>query len=140
MSAAARREQLPDVTTRVVDERGFHALSIELVAREAGVTRTLVYRYYPDLKALLEAVVEREMARAYSQVSETSLDDLSQGAPLELMLESLGAFLYAVRDHPTTWRLVLMPAQGAPESLRKHIARGRARVLWAGWPTPCARC
>ncbi len=129
MSAAARREQLLDVTTRVVDERGFHALSIETVAREAGVTRPLIYQHYPDLNSLLEAVIEREMSRAHSQLSRTSLADLSQGDPLESMLESLSAFLDAVRDHPATWRLVLMPAQGAPESLCKRIAQGRAHVL-----------
>jgi hypothetical protein len=45
------------------------------------------------------------------------------------MLESLRAYLQAVRDHPTTWRLVLMPPEGAPELLRTSIARGRAAVL-----------
>jgi hypothetical protein len=64
-----------------------------------------------------------------SQVSETALTDLTEGDPQELMLDSLGAYLHAVRDHPATWRLVLMPPEGAPELLRKRIARGRVVVL-----------
>ncbi len=69
------------------------------------------------------------MARALTQVSETALTDLSQGQPVELMLESLSAYLNTVRTHPTTWRLVHTPPQNAPEVLRKRIARGRAEVL-----------
>jgi len=129
MTSAERREHLLDVTTQIVAESGFGAVTIEVVAREAGISRPLVYRHFGDLPGLLEAVVQREMTRAHSQVSETALTDLTEGSPRELMLESLRSYLHAVRDHPTTWRLVLMPPEGAPESLRKSIAHGRATVL-----------
>jgi AcrR family transcriptional regulator len=129
MKAPARREQLLEVTTQIVVERGFRGVSIEAVAQRAGITRAVVYQHFEDLEAVLEAVVEREMSRALSQVSETALSDLSDGDPLELMLESLRAYLHAVRDHPTTWRFVLMPPVGAPELLQKSIERGRASVL-----------
>ncbi len=129
MTASARREQLLDVTTEVVVERGFPGVSIEAVAQRAGITRAVIYQHFGDLQALLEAVVEREMSRALSQVSETVLTNLSEGDPRELMLESLRAYLCAVQDHPTTWRLVLMPPVGAPEVLRKSIAQGRGSVL-----------
>ena len=129
LTASERREQLLEVTTRIVAERGFQGVSIESVAREAGISRPIVYEHFGHLQGLLEAVVEREMSRAFSQVSETALTDLTEGDHRELMLESLRAFLYAVRDHPSTWRLVLMPAEGAPELLRKGLARGRTVVL-----------
>jgi AcrR family transcriptional regulator len=129
MTAAARREQLLDVTTEIVSDQGFQAVTIESVARRAGISRPIVYEHFGDLRGLLEAIVGREMARALSQISETTLTDLTEGPPRELMLESLRAYLYAVRDHPTTWRLVLMPPEGAPELLRKSINRGRAAVL-----------
>jgi len=81
------------------------------------------------LPGVLEAVVERETQRALAQVAETALSDLTEGDPVELMLDSLRAYLHAVRDHPTTWRLVLMAPEGAPALLRESIARGRALVL-----------
>lgn len=129
MSAYARREQLLDVATELVGEQGLHGLSIELVARRAGITRAVVYQHFKGLKPLLEAVIERETTRARAQVSETALEDLTHGDPVELMLESLNAFLRAVQDHPNTWRLVLLPPQGAPGVLHKRIAEGRAAVL-----------
>jgi AcrR family transcriptional regulator len=129
MTAPARREHLLDVTTEIVVEQGFRGVSIEAVAQRAGITRAVVYRHFNDLPALLEAVVTREMSRALSQVSETALSDLSTGDPIELMLESLRRYLEVVQQHPTTWRLVLTPPEGAPSSLRESIERGRRLVL-----------
>jgi AcrR family transcriptional regulator len=128
-SAAARREQLLDVTTRLVAERGFHAISIEAVSGRAGVTRATVYNHFRDLHELLEGVIERETSRALAQVSETTLTNLDEGDPERLMLEALDAYLQAVRSSPTTWRLVLMPPEGAPAALHVKIAEGRAAVL-----------
>ncbi len=129
MQATARREQLLDVTTQLVVQQGFHATSIEAIARGAGITRAVIYQHFGNLRTLLEAVIERETSRALAQVSETALRDLSEGDAKDLMLESLQAYLRAVGDHPTTWQLVLMPPEGAPESLRQSIAKGRQSVL-----------
>ncbi len=129
MTAVERREQLLDVTTASVIEHGFQGVTIESVARRAGISRPIVYEHFGDLTGLLEAVIEREMTRALAQVSETTLTDLTAGEPRELMHESLRSYLDAVRNHPTTWRLVLMPPEGAPELLRESIQRGRAAVL-----------
>ena len=118
-----------DVTARLVAEGGFHTISIEAVSARAGVTRALVYNHFRDLRELLEAVIERETSRALAQVSETTLTNLSEGDPRELMLEALDAYLNAVRSSPSTWRLVLMPPEGAPPALHAKIANGRAAVL-----------
>jgi AcrR family transcriptional regulator len=129
LSAPARREQLLDVTARLTAERGFHTLSVEAVSARAGVTRALIYNHFRDLRELLEAVIDRETSRALAQVSETTLTNLSEGEPRELMIEALHAYLNAVRSSPTTWRLILMPPEGAPPTLHKKIADGRAAVL-----------
>jgi len=129
MRASERREQLLDVATELAVEHGFHAVSVEAVARRAGITRAVIYQHFGDLQRLREAVIERETARALAQVSETALTDLSEGDAKELMLESLDAYLRAVSNHPTTWHLVLMPPEGAPQSLRQSIASGRQSVL-----------
>jgi AcrR family transcriptional regulator len=129
MSASERRDQLLDATSAIVVEHGFQGVTIQSVARRAGITRPIVYEHFGDLQGLLEALVEREMARALEQVSATALPELSSGDPRELMLESLRGYLAAVAAHPETWRLVLMPPEGAPELLRKRIVKGRAAVV-----------
>jgi AcrR family transcriptional regulator len=129
LPAEERREQILDVAAEMLAERGFHAVSIQSVARAAGVSRPIVYEHFGGLGGLLEALVKREMGRAGEQVARTALADLSEGDPAELMLTSLSAYLNAVEQHPSTWRLVLTPPEGAPKLLRKSISEGRATVL-----------
>ena len=129
MTADRRREQLLDVTAELATQRGFQAVSVQSVARRAGISRPIIYEHFGDLGGLLETLVQRESARALEQVRASRLRDLASGDPVTLMLESLRAYLAAVEAHPTTWRLVLLPLQGAPELLRTSIVRGRQAVL-----------
>ncbi len=128
MTAPERREQLLDVTTEIASAQGFRSVTIDGVARAAGISRAIVYEHFGDLPGLLDSVVEREMERALAQVSETQLAELTEGPPVELMIQSLRSFLQAARTHPTTWRLVLTPPAGAPELLQERIEQGRAAV------------
>ena len=70
MTGAERREQILDVTSDLVGDRGFHALSIEAVAREAGITRPVIYGHFDDLDGLLTALIDRESVRALTSSRE----------------------------------------------------------------------
>ena len=132
MSAEERREQLLDATKEIVGAGGFHAVSIEAVARRAGITRPVVYGHFGDLPGLLEAMVDREGRRALSQLAEILPSRLAErGSPREDLLAALRGYLEAVAADPVTWRLVLMPPEGAPEVLRDRIADGRNAVVAA---------
>ena len=123
MSAEARREQLLDAAKAAVAEHGFHGVSIEAVARGAGVTRPIVYRHFQDLGAVLDALIERETLRALMQLREVlpaGVDDL---------ISAFEGYLSAVRSDPVTWRLVLVTPEGAPALLRERIAAGQARRM-----------
>jgi AcrR family transcriptional regulator len=129
MSSEERREQLLDVTKEIVAEHGFHGVSIEAVARRAGITRPVIYGHFKDLQALLEALVDREGQRALSQLAEVMPTDLSAGDARELLLAGMRGYLEAVQADPVTWRLVLMPPEGAPIVLRERVEQGRAAVV-----------
>jgi AcrR family transcriptional regulator len=129
LSAEARREQLLDATKAIVAREGFHAVSIEAVAREAGITRPIVYGHFQDLPGLLEALVEREGRRALRQLAAVLPENLGAGDPREQLIAALTGYLEAVEHDPGTWRLVLMPPEGAPQVLQRHVANGREAVL-----------
>jgi AcrR family transcriptional regulator len=129
MSAEARREQLLDATKAIVDRSGFHAVSIEAVAREAGITRPIVYGHFRDLPGLLKALVDREGDRALAQLDELLPKDLASGDPREKLLAAQRAYLRAAQAEPARWKLVLMPPEGAPDIMRERIAEGRALVV-----------
>jgi AcrR family transcriptional regulator len=129
MTGEARREQLLDVTKSIVAARGFHAVSIERVARQAGVSRPIIYGHFEDLPGLLDALVAREGARALGQLAEVLPAALARSDPEERLVAALGGYLEAVQADPETWRLVLVPSEGAPAVLHEAIARGRAAVV-----------
>ena len=93
-----RREQLLDVTKAIVAARGFHAVSIEAVARDAGVSRPIVYGHFKDLRGLLEALVLRESARALEQLA--TVLPTALGEPREQLLSALRAYLDGGRGGP----------------------------------------
>ena len=56
LPAAERREQLLDAAQRIALERGFHAVSVDGVAKACGVTRPVVYGVFEDRTAMLAAL------------------------------------------------------------------------------------
>ena len=131
LPAAARRQQILDVTKQLVDERGFHGLSVEMVAGRARITRPIVYHHFGDLKGLLEALVEREGQRALQQLAPLLEVARGQGGGdiRDALFAAWRGYLEAVHHDPVTWRLVLMPPEGAPEALRQQIASVRTTVV-----------
>jgi AcrR family transcriptional regulator len=132
MSAAERRDQLLDVTKRIVGEQGFHDVSIEAIAKRAGITRPVVYAHFETLDALLEALLQREALRALEQLRAVMLTSLpDDGGRKDALLDALRAYLETIQADPVTWRLVLMPPEGAPQVLRQQVEAGREGVVTA---------
>jgi AcrR family transcriptional regulator len=129
MSAEQRREQLLDATKVAVGEQGFHGVSIDAVAKQAGVSRPIVYSHFGDLGGLLEAMLERESEGALRQLADVLPTRLESAGSDDALLAALRAYLEVVRADPVTWRLVLMPPEGAPQLLRDQITRGRDAVI-----------
>jgi AcrR family transcriptional regulator len=128
MAAQDRRRQILDVAAAMVAAHGFHNVSIEAVAQGAGISRPVVYEHFGDLAGLMEAVITQVGERALTQLAAV-LPAGTGGDPRERLLAALRGYLEAARSDPATWRLVLMPPEGAPEILRGGIAVGRAAVV-----------
>jgi AcrR family transcriptional regulator len=132
MPAEERRTQLLDAALRIAVDQGFAAVTMERVARAAGVTRPVVYGLFADSGVLLAALLQRETARAREALApalpavpgpEDTVD------PDALLVQGIGAYLSAVSAAPDTWRLVLFPVEGAPLELQTAVAASRAEAL-----------
>ncbi len=132
MPAEERREQLLDAALRTAVDDGFAAVTMDRIARAAGVTRPVVYGLFPDRAALLSALLERETKRARAALAPALPPVPSPGDvvdPTELLVTGLGAYLRAASEAPDTWRLVLFPAEGAPPELQAAVATSREEAL-----------
>jgi AcrR family transcriptional regulator len=129
MPPEQRREQLIDAALSVIVEQGYGGVSIEAIARTAGVTRPVVYDHFPNLARLLHAVVEREERYSLDQLDAVVPDDPGDRDPTELLIGGVHRFLDAVIDRPATWRIILLPLEGTPTLVRDHVETNRRRML-----------
>lgn len=129
MPPEQRREHLIDAALEVILERGYAGVSIEAIAREAGITRPVVYDHFPNLNRLLHAVIEREERISVDQLAQVVPEDPGDHEPGELLIAGVGRFLEAVTTRPATWRIILLPLEGTPSIVRDHVEVNRARVL-----------
>jgi AcrR family transcriptional regulator len=67
LAPEARRSLILDSTAEIVAREGVATLSIERIGKEAGVSKSLVYAYFPNLTALLRELYQREMRRLRRQ-------------------------------------------------------------------------
>ncbi|PXY29079.1 TetR/AcrR family transcriptional regulator [Prauserella sp. PE36] len=77
---AERRRRLLDVGARLFAARPYADVLMEHVAEEAGVSRALLYRYFPNKRDLFAAVYQRAADRLLAQTR------LEPGLPLSAQL------------------------------------------------------
>ena len=58
-----RRKLILDHTAEIISAEGVAALSMERIGRDAGISKSLVYNYFPNLNMLLRELLERELRR-----------------------------------------------------------------------------
>lgn len=129
MAPEKRREQLIDAALTVIVEHGYEGVSIEAIARVAGVTRPVIYDHFSNLGCLLQALIEREEAYALAQLADVVPTTPQQGNPPELFAAGVRRFLDAVASRPDTWRIILLPSEGTPAIVREHVDTNRALLL-----------
>lgn len=128
MPPEQRREQVLDATLSLVAEKGYESVSMEGIARAAGVTKPVVYDLFGTLADLLEALLEREEERCLLQLAELMPAPGENADPAALLTDGLDAFLRAVSTRPDAWRLSLMPLEAQPAIVREHVERDRTAI------------
>ena len=127
--ADVRREQLLDAAIAVIVRDGYAGVSVDAIAREAGVTRPVVYGVYDGLAPLLTALLDRQEARALAQLEEAMSDSGSMlTAPDEFLVGAAVRMIDAITGDQQTWRPILLAPNGTPELVRDRIDRDREQV------------
>jgi AcrR family transcriptional regulator len=122
---AERREQLIDAALTVAARDGHDRVAFEAVAKQAGVTRNLVYHYFPGGR---QELVEAAVHRAGQELSSGWVIDPDIPLP-----ERLAANLNRMMDHasePTDAWLLYRQSRGIVDPRLLEIAsRYRERVI-----------
>lgn len=126
-AASHTHERILDATLAALSKHGLQRLSLEDVAREAGVSRQTVYRYFGSKDALITACILREEAGFIERVTAAAREHAELRPALEA---AMVAMLTAAREHPLLDRLL----ETEPEALLPFLTTGAGPVLSAARP------
>lgn len=110
--AADRSMAILDAAEAILLRDGFGRAGMAEVARAAGVSDGLIYRYYPGKKALLDAV----LARFYERILARLEAEMAATAGFARSLETLIAtHLHVLEEDAGLCRLFIAEVRGAAE-------------------------
>ncbi|GAA4081251.1 TetR/AcrR family transcriptional regulator [Nonomuraea soli] len=131
---AQTRDRILQAVSRLSRVQGIDAISMTDVASEAGITRTVLYNYYPDKAALLLAFTERVTQYFLESFTRELPDDAAPGERLQAFIRLQLAGLLA-HPHPGAADLSATLGPDAYQQLADHVApmqRVLVEILDAG--------
>jgi AcrR family transcriptional regulator len=128
MPTDERREQLLDAARHVAVTDGMRDVNMERIAREAGVTKPVVYGVFGSAETMLEALTARENARALDQIHGALPDEVDLADPVAVATAGVAAFVRAVRENRDTWRFITL-AEQMPEGARRRHGEAREDLV-----------
>src|ERR671911_2806664 len=84
---AAVRDAILDTTGALVTEHGLLSVTMSRVAEKAGIGRATLYKYFPDVEAILFAWHERHVTGHLAQLTELQGQEGDAGGRLEAVLQ-----------------------------------------------------
>jgi AcrR family transcriptional regulator len=114
----AVRDATLDTTAAPVAQHGLASVTMSPIAAETGIGRATLYKYFPDVEAILVAWHERQVASHLAQLAEVRDRAEHAGARLKAVLE---AYALIVHEHHGS-DLAALLHRGA------HVARAHEQL------------
>jgi AcrR family transcriptional regulator len=126
MRGPERKAQLLDVARKVFGRNGFHGVSMDDVAREAGVTKPILYDHFSSKEALYLALLDADSLALEERIRS------ALAAPTgnrERIRASFQAYFEFVDEHAEGFRLLMQETVGANDVFRSGVGRVRDRIM-----------
>jgi AcrR family transcriptional regulator len=96
------RDAILDTTTALVEEHGLLSVTMSRIAQETGIGRATLYKYFPDIEAILHAWHERQITSHLEYLGEVRDQGGVAEERLEAMLEAYARVSHESRGHHDT--------------------------------------
>ncbi|HEV8681743.1 MAG TPA: TetR/AcrR family transcriptional regulator [Actinomycetota bacterium] len=126
MRAAERRAQLLEVARKVFGRHGFHTVTMDTVAKEAGVTKPILYDHFPSKRDLYLALLEADLTNLRERLHDAL--DRSAGNR-ERIRGSFQAYFDFVDEHAEGFRLLMQEATGPERQFREMVGQLRSEIM-----------
>ena len=118
-----RRRQLLEAGARVFTEHSYDDASMAEVARAAGISKGLLYHYFPSKRDLFVATLEA----AAAELREITQPDPALPIPVQLVT-MLDAYLSWIEAHADSYVKLLESATGS-DDVRSYMAQMRGNTV-----------
>jgi AcrR family transcriptional regulator len=108
-----RKSLILDHTAAIVAREGVANLTIEGIGREAGISKSLVYAYFPNLTELLRALYQREMRQLRRRQAEAAQN-------VETMEQMVRSVTHAYLSYIDERGLIIERLQAEPTVSENH--------------------
>ena len=126
MRGPERKAQLLDVARKVFGRNGFHGVSMDDVAREAGITKPILYDHFTSKEALYLALLDADSLELEERLR-SALD--APTGNRERIRASFQAYFEFVDEHAEGFRLLMQETVGANDVFRSGVGRVRSRIM-----------
>jgi AcrR family transcriptional regulator len=140
MDVDERRTQLLERGAELFTSHPYDELSMKEIAAEVGISKALLYHYFPSKQAFFEATLS-----AWAEQLRERTEPDPELSPVEQLTASLDAFLAMVEENAAAYRNLMQSATGVPEirNLIEEVRRATAQRILSGLypsePPPKAR-
>ncbi len=120
------RQQIMDAAFQLFAKEGFTKTSISAIAKEASVSKGLIYHYFKCKEEILETIF-KQLTEASDQIFD-SVKNLSPVQKMETILNSIFSF---IEKHPDLMRLTISLAlqPDAIKSIKPLIDKANAQQI-----------
>jgi AcrR family transcriptional regulator len=122
------RDAILDTTTALVAEHGLLSVTMSQIAEETGIGRATLYKYFPDVEAILHVWHQRQISGHLEYLTEVRDQAGDAGERLEAVLEAFALISRESRGHHDTEFAALLH-QDEPVARAQHQVRGMIRDL-----------
>ncbi len=126
MRGPERRAQLLAVARRVFGRSGFHGVSMDDVAKEAGVTKPILYDHFNSKEELYVALLDADASSLEERVR-SALQ--ARTGNRERIQRSFQAYFDFVDEHAGGFRLFMQETMGGEEMFRSKVQEVRDRIV-----------
>jgi AcrR family transcriptional regulator len=119
------RAAILDTTAALVAEQGVRSVTMSQIAEETGIGRATLYKYFPDVEAILLAWHERQIAAHLHYLAEVRDQAGAAGERLAAVLEAYALISHESHGHHNTELVAFLhrdeQVAGVQRQLRKMI-------------------
>lgn len=120
-----RKSQLLDLAIALFGDRSYEEISIDEFAKRGGISKGLLYHYFPSKRALYVAAVTHAADRL---LEETKVEQESaRPGRYDALRQGLSAYLRYVEEHAAAYAFLLRSGVGSDDEVAAIVEETRSR-------------